>query len=305
MQNKKRKAPNGVKKTKADDDDVPLSKSRGTPATNGKKVINSKIEDSDSDNIPLHQKLAVEKQQIQKQQAKDAKKAREELAKAKVKKEEELSEDDDVPFAKKRKVATKAVKEEESDSDIPIAKKRKTLTPQKKTNGVKKEESTTNKKIAGAREKAVNARVAKAKKEEKAETPAFDDDDDGEVEESEEYKWWQAQQSDGKTKWTTLEHRGVLLAPSYVPLPINVKMKYDGLPIIMSPEAEEVAGFMAQLIKADQAKDKKFTENFFNDWTKTLKNTGGAKDKNGSVGAVIIPPAFIADFHLENIHQIL
>jgi len=226
--------------------------------------------------------LAIEKQEIQKQQVKDAKKAREEVAKAKVKKEEQLSEGDDVPLAKKRKVTKKAVKEEESDSDVPIAKKRKTATPQKKANGVKKEEATTAKKATGGKDKAVNARVAKTKKEEKAETPAFEDDD-GEVEESEEYKWWEAQQSDGKTKWTTLEHRGVLLAPAYVPLPSNVKMKYDGVPVTMAPEAEEVAGFMAQLIKADQAKDKKFTENFFSDWTKVLKDTGGAKDKNGNV----------------------
>jgi DNA topoisomerase-1 len=52
------------------------------------------------------------------------------------------------------------------------------------------------------------------------------------IEEEEEiWKWWEEQspeQSDGTVKWRTLEHKGPLFAPEYVPLPKSVHFKYDG-----------------------------------------------------------------------------
>ncbi|KAI9611858.1 hypothetical protein KEM48_004365 [Puccinia striiformis f. sp. tritici PST-130] len=44
-------------------------------------------------------------------------------------------------------------------------------------------------------------------------------------------------------KWKTLEHNGVLFPPDYEPLPSHVKMKYDGKPLDLPPESEEVAFF--------------------------------------------------------------
>lgn len=50
-----------------------------------------------------------------------------------------------------------------------------------------------------------------------------------EEEEEEKYKWWEQDAlSDGSSKWTVLEHNAVLFPPPYVPLPKDVKMKYDG-----------------------------------------------------------------------------
>lgn len=43
-----------------------------------------------------------------------------------------------------------------------------------------------------------------------------------------QYKWWEQQENDGSSKWTTLHHNGILFPPPYIPLPKNVKMKYDG-----------------------------------------------------------------------------
>jgi len=43
-----------------------------------------------------------------------------------------------------------------------------------------------------------------------------------------QFKWWEADNNDGSVKWNTLEHNGVMFPPPYVPLPKNVKMKYDG-----------------------------------------------------------------------------
>ncbi len=45
-----------------------------------------------------------------------------------------------------------------------------------------------------------------------------------------QYKWWEqdGEEEDDSVKWNTLEHNGVMFPPPYMPLPKNVKMKYDG-----------------------------------------------------------------------------
>lgn len=45
---------------------------------------------------------------------------------------------------------------------------------------------------------------------------------------TDQYKWWEQGENDGSAKWTTLHHNGILFPPPYIPLPKNVKMKYDG-----------------------------------------------------------------------------
>lgn len=45
--------------------------------------------------------------------------------------------------------------------------------------------------------------------------------------------------------WVTLSHNGVIFPPAYTPLPDDVKLIYDGKPIDLEPEAEEVATFYA------------------------------------------------------------
>jgi DNA topoisomerase-1 len=104
-----------------------------------------------------------------------------------------------------------------------------------------------------------------AKREKKAKKEADDPDF---------YKWWEEDQTaeaetDGSTKWTTLQHNGVLFPPDYVPH--GVKMKYDGKPITLTPEAEEVASFFAALLETDHGHNPVFQKNFFNDWKELLK----------------------------------
>ena len=127
--------------------------------------------------------------------------------------------------------------------------------------------------------------VTLSKKGKKAEqTP--DRGEDGEQEE--EFRWWeQPMQGDGTKKWTTLEHNGVVFPPPYEPLPINVKMKYDGVPVSMHPDAEEVAGFFGSMLNSTQnVENPTFQKNFFHDFKEILAKTGGAKDKNGNKIAV-------------------
>lgn len=46
------------------------------------------------------------------------------------------------------------------------------------------------------------------------------------------------QAEDKEVKWETLVHSGVLFPPDYTPH--GVKMLYDGKPVDLSPEQEEV-----------------------------------------------------------------
>lgn len=81
-------------------------------------------------------------------------------------------------------------------------------------------------------------------------------------------EWWnESDKHDGTIKWTTLEHSGVLFPPPYTPLPADVKMKYDGIPITLEPEAEEVACFFGEMLDATHyVENGTFRKNFFEDF---------------------------------------
>lgn len=217
-------------------------------------------------------KLAKQKADIEKKAEREAKTIR--AQESKLKKKQIKDESDDEPIAKssaskrqsngtvKRK--SNGVKAEDSDSDAPIskkvrpvpAKKGKTATPAK---DVKKD---------------VKKPAAKAK------AKSADEEDD-----EEEYAWWNAPKpEDDSIKWQTLEHNGVLFAPKYEPLPKNIKMLYDGKPITLSPEAEEVATFWVAMMtpgSAHHLENPKFRENFFHDFAEYVKKHG-AWDAEGN-----------------------
>ncbi|KAL6659324.1 hypothetical protein ACP70R_003364 [Stipagrostis hirtigluma subsp. patula] len=69
-------------------------------------------------------------------------------------------------------------------------------------------------------------------------------------------------------KWTTLVHNGVIFPPPYKPH--GVKMLYNGQPVDLTPEQEEVATMFAVMKDTEYATKKTFIENFFNDWRKIL-----------------------------------
>ncbi|KAJ8437359.1 hypothetical protein Cgig2_023464 [Carnegiea gigantea] len=69
-------------------------------------------------------------------------------------------------------------------------------------------------------------------------------------------------------KWTTLVHNGVSFPPPYKPH--GIKILYDGKPVNLTPEQEEVATMYAVMLETDYVKKEKFNENFFNDWKKLL-----------------------------------
>ena len=291
--NSKRKAslPNGKSyedESDSEDDDVPLQKRRKTKVASDSedddvplvqktkkppKATAHQIGEESDDDVPLGLKLQKEKAKIEKKAEKEAKALRKEEKTAQARrkaKQAESDDEDDVPLAKKQKpvvkkqangtASAKKVKKEESDDDVPLSKK----APAKK---VKKEAPLTPAK-------------GKAKVKEEDKTAEDEEAED----EEEEYKWWEdPTKGDGTIKWTTLEHNGVVFPPEYEPLPKHVKMLYDGVPVTMHPDAEEIAyNFGSMLNSTHNVENPTFRKNFFGDFKEMLDRTGYAKDKDGN-----------------------
>ncbi|OQE93624.1 hypothetical protein PENNAL_c0005G02774 [Penicillium nalgiovense] len=213
-------------------------------------------------------------------------------------KHEDPETDDDVPLARNGRKLPKPAETSigaESDSDVPIERKlaaqkkkieqtaeakpsRKPAAPKKEakpaaakkqTNGVKKEPAASK----------AAPKKGKAKVKEESQ-----DAEEKEEEEEEEYRWWEDQsKGDGTIKWTTLEHNGVVFPPEYELLPQNVRMKYDGVPVTLAPEAEEVASFFGTMLNSTHnVENPVFQKNFFSDFKDVIKKSGGAKDPKGN-----------------------
>uniref|UniRef100_H2Y8H4 DNA topoisomerase I n=1 Tax=Ciona savignyi TaxID=51511 RepID=H2Y8H4_CIOSA len=75
---------------------------------------------------------------------------------------------------------------------------------------------------------------------------------------------------DSGVKWKFLEHKGPVFAPPYEPLPKTVQFKYDGKPMKLSLEAEEVMTFYAKMLDHEYTSKNDFNKNFFGDWRKVM-----------------------------------
>ncbi|MBA7489734.1 hypothetical protein ES702_00268 [subsurface metagenome] len=209
-------------------------------------------EDSDSD-TPLGAKLVQTKKEIEQ---------------AAVKTQKAIKKKDAPKQEKKTAAKAKQVKKEESSDDEPLAKK---AAPTKgKTFKVDPSPVAKGKAKAPAKSKAV--------KKEETEEPEDDEDAEGEA------NWWDnPMKNDGENKWETLQHSGVIFPPPYESLPKNVKMKYDGTPVTLHPDAEEVAGFFGGMLNSTHnVENPVFQKNFFGDFKEILKKTGGATDRDGN-----------------------
>lgn len=234
-------------------------KARALPKASAEQIG----EESDSD-IPLTKKLVQKKESIEKAAAKEARAIRTKEKAAPKRRAKAESDSDDVPLAKKKAPAKKAngVKKEESDSDAPLAKR-----PAAKK----------------AKAKPVAAVAKKGKAKVKGEEEEQQDRDADQ--EEDEYRWWEdAAKGDGTKKWDTLEHNGVVFPPEYEPLPKNVKLIYDGVPVSLHPEAEEIAGFYGGMLNSTHnVENPTFNKNFFEDFVAVLDKKGHGKDKDGKI----------------------
>lgn len=71
-----------------------------------------------------------------------------------------------------------------------------------------------------------------------------------------------------EVRWKTLEHAGVLFPPEYEPH--GIKMLYDGVPIDLTPEQEEVATFFAVMKDTDYMNKPTFLKNFWEGFQEVL-----------------------------------
>ncbi|GCB64971.1 hypothetical protein scyTo_0000351 [Scyliorhinus torazame] len=85
-----------------------------------------------------------------------------------------------------------------------------------------------------------------------------------------ERKWEEERYTDG-VKWKFLEHKGPVFAPPYEPLPDKVTFYYDGKPMKLSPQCEEVATFFGKMLDHEYTTKDIFRKNFFKDWRKEMK----------------------------------
>lgn len=101
------------------------------------------------------------------------------------------------------------------------------------------------------------------------------ENDEQNEEENDTYRWWEEldENNDKSVKWTTLHHQGVMFPPPYEPLPQDVKLIYDGKPIILPIDAEEVAGFYGAMLYTTHAENLTFQKNFFNDFKQIIKES--------------------------------
>lgn len=223
------------------------------------KATAAQIGEESSDDEPLTNKLAKTKATIEKKAEKEAKVIRAKDAKSKkpaAKKVKPESESEEEVKPKPNRKSNGAVKKEESEEPKP---KKKAATNGKANGKVKAEEATPKK--------------GKGKQDE---------------EEEEVYEWWDApKKEDDSIKWETLQHNGVVFPPPYEPLPKNVKLLYDGKPLTLSIEAEEIATFFGGMLNSTHnVENPVFQKNFFEDFVEEVKKTGGAKDKDGNKVAI-------------------
>ncbi|XP_078274872.1 DNA topoisomerase 1-like [Rhinoraja longicauda] len=158
-------------------------------------------------------------------------------------------EDDYVPSIK---VENKPMKRVREDDDADFKPKKIKIEDEKKAKKRKLEVVSKNKKSKG---KVENQGPGKKKKKE----------------EEDKWKWWEEERYTDGVKWKFLEHRGPVFAAPYASLPGHVKFYYDGKPMKLSPQCEEVATFFAKMLDHEYTTKDIFRKNFFKDWRKEMK----------------------------------
>ncbi|KAL8143625.1 hypothetical protein V2J09_016657 [Rumex salicifolius] len=156
--------------------------------------------------------------------------------------------------AKDKQVSRKLEHEDENDH-IPISQRMKNSIPVKKSTPMKQTATKVNSSVFNRDKKQVKKENNKSKYSISSKAPPAS--------------------GDGQ-KWTTLVHNGVIFPPVYEPH--GVKMLYDGRPVDLTPEQEEVATMYAVMLDSDYVQKEKFNENFFNDWKKLLGKNHTIKD---------------------------
>ncbi|KAL8596833.1 hypothetical protein ACOMHN_027162 [Nucella lapillus] len=180
-------------------------------------------------------------------------------------KEEPASDDDEKPLSMRIKETSpsktvKREREESDEDDEPLSSRAN------KVKKVKTEEKPKpqKRKIKQEEEEVAPAKKAKGKKD------GVGGRTKKEKEEAEVWRWWEEEKREDGIKWNYLEHMGPVFAPPYEPLPKDIKFYYEGHPMKLEPETEEVATFYGKMLDHDYTTKEVFNQNFFKDWRKVM-----------------------------------
>ena len=231
----------------------------------------SDSEANDSDDEPLSKRVKKEVSD-EEYSPKNNHKVKSEKSETKVKKEpktkkrkkdsdyeSEYDSDEDYKSKKSKKKKTKEYSDEDDDYKESKSKKKSKKSVKKEKEKEKEKKSSKEKSKTVKRE--VNSSPEKSPTKKKVKK-----------EENEEHiwKWWEEERPGEGIKWKTLSHKGPVFPPPYEPLPKSVKFYYDGKPMRLKAEAEEVAGFYARMLEHDYVHKEAFNKNFFKDWRKCM-----------------------------------
>ena len=164
--------------------------------------------------------------------------------------EEEVDGYEESPEIKKKKIKNDKKKTTKTKTKTKKTIKKKTVTKTTTTTKVKKEVIVKIPKSLSQLERLDEARRA--------------------------YKWWEAEELPDGLNWRKLEHPGVLFPPPYTRH--DVPLLYDGNPIELNDEQEEICTFYASMPDdgpqlGNEKTRKVFQTNFMNDF-KSLLPTG-------------------------------
>ncbi|CAG5135291.1 unnamed protein product, partial [Candidula unifasciata] len=155
--------------------------------------------------------------------------------------------------------------------------KAKKLKTEKKLSKHKKVPVAESPKKASPAPKKKAVKNKKEIKEETEDEPVKKKKKGVEEEEQAVWKWWEEQREDNTVKWTFLEHKGPVFAPAYEPLPKSVRFYYDGKPMELTPNTEEVAVFYGRMLDHEYTTREVFNTNFMKDWRKVMTAEEKAK----------------------------
>ncbi|KAG5409224.1 hypothetical protein IGI04_005543 [Brassica rapa subsp. trilocularis] len=168
------------------------------------------------------------------------------------------------PTAKRAKPVSTKEDGSDDDDDVPISKRLKSESSSSKVSAAKPKAVKGNPSSSAAKKKVTKvvsppSRTRTVNKNSKKVTK------DSKYSSSSKSS---PSSSDGQTKWTTLEHNGVIFPPPYKPH--GIKILYMGKPVDLTIEQEEVATMFAVMKETDYYTKPQFRENFWNDWRKLL-----------------------------------